>query len=114
MLWILTWAQSTASILHAYMRLEQRALAKTPDWMTRLRMGRTAFLASSFGLLLAVALCAAEVVPRWLFVPYTVQWLETLWGISRPAVGFKPKSIGYRQLAISSVFTLLFMIAWRL
>jgi hypothetical protein len=56
---------------------------------------------------------AADFAPRWIFVPFALQWLEMLWGITHPAVGFKPKAIGYRQLAVSTLFTALFVITWR-
>jgi hypothetical protein len=45
--------------------------------------------------------------------PYALQWLETIWGsLVKPAVGYKPSIIGFRQLAISSMFTVLFIITW--
>jgi hypothetical protein len=37
---------------------------------------------------------------------------ETVWGAANPAVKAKPTAIGVRQLVISSLFTLAFILAW--
>jgi len=112
-LWLLTWAQSTTAIVYTYLRLEQRTLAAVPHIGARLRMGTPALTCSTLALVTVSALCAVRVLPPWLFVSYAVQWLETLNGVRRPAIGFKPIRIGWRQLTVSVVFTLLFIIGWR-
>ena len=44
---------------------------------------------------------------------HLLQWLETLYGaLLRPAVGYKPTRIGFRQLGVSTLFTLVFIAAW--
>jgi hypothetical protein len=113
LLWVLTWAQSGASIFHAYLRLAQRTLASQPEGSERWRMGRAALVFTSLNLAAAAVLSSAGFAPRWIFVPFGLQWLETLWGITHPAVGFRPKAIGYRQLAVTTLFTALFIITWR-
>jgi len=113
LLWALTWAQSSASIVHAYLRLAQRGLDRRPAPTECWRMGRAALFVTSLNLVFAVGLGFSLGVSHWLAVPFTLQWLETLWGITHPAVGLKPKAIGYRQLAVSTLFTLLFILAWR-
>ena len=114
LLWGLAWLQSAASIVYAYLRLAQRPLKGIPTHMLRWQMARRALLYSSFNLLLALGLVMGSLVPAWIFLPYLLQWLETLWGaLIRPAVGVKPTRIGLRQLAVSTLFTLLFILAWR-
>jgi len=109
----LVWLQSAASIVYAYLRLEQRTLPGQPDRATAWRMGRRALLYTTFNLLLVVALAIAGFLPPLLPLPYALQWAETVWGgLFRPAVGFKPTAIGFRQLAVSSLFTVLFILAW--
>ncbi len=118
-LWLLTWLQSAASIVYAYLRLEQRTwpvkgeqaegVKRSELW----RMGKRALQYTSFNLALTLALGWSTLLPRWLFIPYLLQWLETLWGITHPAVGWKPTAIGIRQLIVSSLFTVLFIICWR-
>jgi hypothetical protein len=56
----------------------------------------------------------AGFLPPFLFVPYALQWGETLYGSLRPAVGFKPARIGVRQLIVSTLFTILFIITWQI
>jgi hypothetical protein len=109
----LVWLQSAASIVYAYLRLEQRSLPEMPERSTALRRGRRALLYTSFNLLLVSGLALAGFLPQLLPLPYLLQWAETVWGsLFRPAVGYKPTAIGFRQLAVSSLFTLLFILTW--
>lgn len=116
-LWALTWLQSAASIVYAYLRLGQRELepdqasAKSrSDWR---RMGSRAFLYTSFNLVLSLGSGVANLIPRFVFVPFLLQWAETVWGIQNPAVGWKPTRIGIRQLIVSILWTVLFIWVWR-
>lgn len=114
-LFVLTWFQSAASIVYAYLRLEQRGLAEMPATAERVRLGWRALLYTGFNFLAVLGLSLAEVLPAWLFLPYGLQWLETLYGtLVRPAVGAKPTAIGVRQLIVSSLFTLLFILTWNI
>jgi hypothetical protein len=118
-LWLLTWLQSAASIVYAYLRLQQRELPvkreqtagveSSEQWI----MGKRALQYTSFNLAFSLALGWSAWLPRWIFIPFLVQWLETLWGITHPATGWKPTAIGVRQLIISTLFTLLFIVFWR-
>ncbi len=112
-LWLLTWLQSGASIVHAYMRLAQRSLRDMPDRATEWRMGRDAIGFTSFNVLFTLVLGLLGWLPRLIFVPYLVQWLETLWGTFHPAVRFKPVVIGVRQLIVSTLWTVLFILVMR-
>ena len=112
-LWLLTWLQSAASIVYAYLRLEQRTQAKDPDRSDAWSMGARALQYTSFNLMLSLILGWIAWLPRWIFVPFLVQWLETLWGTTHPAIGWKPTAIGIRQLTVSILFTVLFIVTWR-
>lgn len=109
-LWALCWLQSAASIVHAYLRLEQRGLATTPDLSTRLNMARRALLYTGFNVIATAALALAGFLPPLIFIPFAVQFAETVWGTLRPAVGARPTAIGVRQLIVSTLFTLLFIL----
>jgi hypothetical protein len=111
-LFILCWLQSAASIVYAYLRLEQRDLKTVPDRPTRIGMARRALLYTTFNLVAVLILSIRAILPQYLFLPYALQWVETLWGTMNPAVGVKPTRIGMRQLAVSSLFTILFIITW--
>jgi hypothetical protein len=111
-LFLLTWFQSAASIVYAYLRLEQRELKELPDSPARLRMARRALLYTTFNFLTVLILSVTGVLPRLLWLPYALQWAETLWGTAHPAIGYKPTAIGIRQLIVSSLFTVLFILTW--
>jgi hypothetical protein len=111
-LWLLVWFQSAASIVYAYLRLAQRALKQAPDLAGRLRMGARALAYTTFNLAAVSLFVLAGYLPPLLPVAYGLQWLESVYGTLRPAVGLKPTQIGIRQLIVSSLFTLLFILAW--
>jgi hypothetical protein len=111
-LFALVWMQSAASIVYAYLRLEQRELSSIPDSLTRIRMATRALLYTSFNLAISILLAILHILPPLIPLPFLLQWIETLIGTLRPAVGFKPTRIGLRQLLVSSLFTVLFIIAW--
>ncbi|GAB4500644.1 MAG: YwiC-like family protein [Anaerolineales bacterium] len=113
LLWILVWFQSAASIVYAYLRLEQRQWREMPDGGGRLRAGARALAYSGFNLLLAAILAFGGRISFWVWIPFLIQFGETLWGTLRPAVGAKPVAIGMRQLAVSALFTLAFILSWR-
>ncbi|MEW5871881.1 MAG: YwiC-like family protein [Chloroflexota bacterium] len=113
-LFVLTWLQSAASIVYAYLRLEQRDLAEMPALPSRLRMAWRALLYTTFNLLVVTILSLMDILPPFLVAPYALQWLETLWGTFKPAIGVKPTAIGIRQLVVSSLFTALFILVWRI
>lgn len=116
-LWMFTWLQSAASIVYAYLRLSQREMSQEQaagtsrsEWW---RMGIRAFIYTSFNLVLSTFLGVAKLIPIFIFVPFALQWLETIWGIFNPAVGWKPTHIGIRQLIVSILWTVLFVLTWR-
>lgn len=112
-LWVLVWLQSAASIVFAYMRLEQRKLEYLPSVPARLRLGYRAIMYTSLNVLAAGVGGLLDFLPSLIFVPYLLQWLETAWGTIRPAIGAKPVHIGVRQLLVSTLFTIIFIFCWR-
>lgn len=113
-LWLLIWLQSAASIVYAYLRLEHRGQAEFPERSEQWAMGKRALQYTSFNLMLSILLGWSTLTPHWIFIPFLLQWLETLWGITHPATGWKPTAIGIRQLIVSILFTILFIVSWRL
>jgi len=112
-LWGLTWLQSAASIVYAYLRLEQRGQAQSPERAEKWKMGRRALAYTSFNLAASLTLGWVAILPAWVFAPFLVQWLETIWGITHPATGWKPVRIGMRQTIVSALWTILFVLVWR-
>jgi len=76
-------------------------------------MGFRAALYTSFNLASSLSLSLLAVLPSLIFIPFLLQWLETLWGITHPATGWKPIRIGMRQLIVSTLWTVLFIMLWR-
>ncbi len=113
-LWLLAWLQSGASILYAYLRLEQRVLPRVPERAELWRMARPALAFTSFNVVFALVVGLAGFLPRLILLPYLVQWLEALWGTLHPAIKFKPVRIGVRQLTVSSLWTVLFVVVWNI
>jgi len=116
-LWAWIWLQSSASIVYAYLRLEQRELKQDQESVKSRsglwKMGRRALLYTSFNLFVSLMLGWAGIVPQLIFIPFLLQWLETIWGITHPAIGWKPTRIGVRQLIVSILWTILFILFWR-
>lgn len=112
-LWLLVWLQSAASIVYAYLRLEQRERTDGPARGDLWKMGYRAALYTSFNLVLSGTLGLLAVLPRLIFIPFLIQWLETMWGIFNPARGWKPTHIGIRQLIVSILWTIAFVLTWR-
>lgn len=114
--WLFLWAwlQSAASIVYAYLRLEQRELkqdqAAVMSGSEKWALGKRAFLYTSFNLGASLILGWANWIPQFIFIPFLVQWLETIWGITHPAAGWKPVRIGVRQTIVSIFWTILFII----
>ena len=113
-LWILVWLQTAASIVHAYMRLEQRELRQMPAPKELWKLGLPALIYTTLNLVMTLSLGLAARLPSLLFVPYLVQWLETVWGVFHPALQWKPTRIGVRQLIVSTLWTILFIVTWRI
>jgi hypothetical protein len=112
LLWILTWFQSAASIVYAYLRLEQREWRTAPTVGNRFRAGWRALAYTGLNLGLSLGLGLAGIIPGLVWLAYLLQFAETLFGTAQPAIGAKPVQIGVRQLIVSSLFTLLFILAW--
>ena len=113
LLFILCWMQSAASIVYAYLRLEQRELSSLPNQAQKISMGSRTLLYTSFNLVGITLLAYFAILPRLLPLAFAIQWLEAIWGTFYPAIGWKPTRIGLRQLVISIFFTLLFILAWK-
>jgi len=59
-------------------------------------------------------LALADWVPTFVPLAFLIQPLEVIWGTYHPAISVAPKKIGIRQLIISSLFTIVFIITWLL
>lgn len=111
-LWVLTWLQSAGSITYAALRLEQRIWTADPGIAQKLRAARRALTYTTFNTLFALVSGLLGWIPPWVWLAFAVQWAECLWGAWRPAIRTRPTAIGVRQLVVSSIFTIIFILAW--
>jgi O-antigen/teichoic acid export membrane protein len=113
-LFILIWLQSAASIVYIYLRLDQRDWETVPSKFERFKHARRALSYACFNFIFVLIFSLSKDIPQFLPIPYALQLLETICGSFRPAIGLKPTYLGFRQLAVSSIFTLLFVIFWNI
>ena len=86
-----------------------------PDRRARFTTAAGPVLFAGANLLAAILLGPlAGLQPRWVFVPFALQFAETLWGTDHPAIRARPAAIGTRQLIVSALFTVLFIVALRI
>ena len=112
LLWLLLWLQSSASIVYAYLRLQQRRWRASLSIEKRLRMGWRSLLYTTFNMVIVGLLGLFAVVSPCLWLAYAIQWAETVWGVFRPAIGWRPTRIGLRQFGVSTLFTIAFLLTW--
>ena len=112
MLWLLVVLQNAASIVYAYLRLEQRVLALEPDLAGKIRMARRALSYGTFNLLLTAGLSLAGIIPGLVWLAFTIQWVEIIYGTLSPAIKVKPVVVGVRQMVVSILFTVCLILTW--
>ncbi len=113
LLWLLSWLQSAASIVYAYLRLEQRGWDEIPPVAERFRAGHRALMYAGFNVVLTLVLGLSRSIPPWVWLAYALQFAEVLWGTWRPATKMPPSRIGIRQMIVSTLFTVIFILTWR-
>jgi hypothetical protein len=106
-LWLVSWFQASASIVHVYLRLTQRQWESTPTLWRRARMGLRSLSYSLFNWLGSMFLSTRLGISLGLPLAFTLQLLDVLDGVFRPAVGHRPATIGLRQLLFSALFFVL-------
>jgi hypothetical protein len=113
LLWVLVWFQSAASIVYAYLRLEQRQWKSVPNMVTRFKSANRALAYTLFNLVLSLILGTFNIIPILVSLPFLLQAAESLWGTINPALGEKPVAVGVRQLIVTTLFSILFILTWR-
>lgn len=109
-IWLLPGAQSAASIVHMFLRLEQRGLDAAPPLGARLRQGAVPMAAHAVGVLLAMSAWSAGYAGPAVALAMLIPAIEGGWSVLRPQVGFTPKRLGMRQLAVSGAAMALLLI----
>jgi hypothetical protein len=105
--WALSALQSGASIVHMFLRLDQRQLYMLPSWRTRLRTGTVPMLAHLAAFAAAVLAASLGNASMLVVLGLAIPAVEGAWSIARPPLRPTPKQLGVRQLAVSSAAMLL-------
>jgi hypothetical protein len=112
LLWGLSWLQVVGTILYAYLRLNQRQLKERPPQKELFKMSSGSFQFNTALFAGVLILTFAGWIPNYLPLAFLIQPLEVVWGTYHPYISVSPKRIGIRQLIISSLFTIVFIITW--
>lgn len=113
-LWGLSWLQVSGTILYAYLRLEQRSLRSKPSQQELWKMSGEALVFNGVLMIGVLIFSLGGWLPTFIPIAFLIQPIEVLWGTYHPAISTSPKKIGIRQLIISSLFTVIFIIPWLL
>ena len=113
LLWLLLWAQAIASILHVYLRLNQRRLDNRPKRIDQISKARPALAVGAVNVLVVAALGQVGITATWLFLAYLLQFTEIVWATRTPTPTARPTAIGLRQMAVTTLFTIVFVLIWK-
>ncbi len=113
-LFLLTWLQSAASIVHVYIRLEQRILKESHSLGWHFNKALPSLGFHAFNLAVSGVLVAFAMVNWWVLGAFLLMLFCSLAGVIRPACGYRPSKIGIQQLVASLAFVLIMMLAYLL
>lgn len=111
-LWAIAWLQSAASIVLVYQRLQERSLDAPGGFSVRFHRAARSLAYHSFNLALVLLLWRLLALPWLVALASALMLLDALDSLRVPALGWKPKRIGLRQLLASSLFMILGVIGF--
>ncbi|NUM54978.1 MAG: YwiC-like family protein [Candidatus Hydrogenedentes bacterium] len=107
LVWLLPGLHSSASVVHMFLRLDQRRWEEAGALSRRLRLGTGPFAHHAANVVFACAFWAAGYVSILGVVAFVLCFADGVWAILVPQVGHTPKQLGMRQLAVSAIFSVL-------
>jgi hypothetical protein len=113
LVWLLPGLHSSASVVHMFLRLDQRRWDNAGTLDRRLRLGVVPTIHHGANVAVAVAFYSMGLLSIAGVVAFVVCLVEGVWAIVVPQVGHTPKRLGMRQLAVSAVFALLMCAAFQ-
>ena len=111
-LWIVLWIQSSGSIVHMFLRLEQRRLKSMPTLRERWRRGAFPIAHHAANTGLACIATAFGAAPGLVAVAFSITLIEGVMAVQYPPIGHTPRQLGMRQLTTSSIFVALVATAY--
>lgn len=113
-LWVISWLQSAASIVHIHLRLHQRESTDVGNWRDKLALGWRSLAYHGFNLAAGLVGWFLFDLPAEIPLAFSLVLLDGLHGVLVPATGYRPARIGLRQLLFSSAFFVISAIGfWR-
>ncbi len=113
-LWILTGLQAAGAIIYVFRSLAYRRMSAAPAWPDRWRLAWRALLFNLFNLLFVGGLALAGAVPAGAALAFGLMLAEVIYGnLMRPPAGVRPVIIGLRQTAVTILFSLALILAYR-
>lgn len=113
-LWWIVGLQAAGAILTVYLRLEQRRWKQIPTRSTLQRAGQPTLALHAAALLITSILVWRGAVPPLVVPAFVLVLLDATWITFRPDPQAMPRQIGFHQLAVTTAFTLLVVLAYLL
>ena len=107
LLWLLPGIHSSASVVHMFLRLEQRRWTDPGSLPLRLKLGLIPIAHHAANSAIAIFFYAEGRISIAGVIAFLLCLVEGAWSVSRPQVGHTPKQLGMRQLAVSTAFSFL-------
>lgn len=111
LVWLLPGLHSSASVVHMFLRLEQRRWADAGALSRRLLLGTGPIAHHGGNVAVVILLCATGNISIMAVLAFVVCLIEGALSVVKPQIGHTPKQLGMRQLAISTVFSILMCVA---
>ena len=111
-LWLLVWYQSMGAVANVYLHLEQRAWSSGVALSQRLRAGTRTLGLHAAALTLAILFVAPGYAPPAILLAFAITLLAAVYGVIRPLTGARPRTIGLRQLFVTTLFTAVMLAAY--
>lgn len=113
-LWALTWLQSAAAIANVYLRLDQRRWTEARPWPLRLAAGTRTLAHHGAGLGAALLFVLVGQAPPLVIGAFAIPFVDAVDTVWRPRLGARPAQIGIRQLAVTTAFVAVMVVAFLL
>ena len=103
-LWLLMWLYAVVSVFYIYLRLAQRRLTTLPAVTERLLMGRTAMRVGALALVAVSCASFFGALPRFTPLAWLLVQLQIIIGTLYPAIGYRPTTLGLKQVGATALF----------
>ena len=111
-LWLVMFLQTSGSIVHMFLRLQQRRLDASPPLSERLRTGAKPLAHHTLNLVITAGLAGAGLIPALVVAAMAITVVEGIYSVLNPPVNRNIKQLGMRQLWVSTAFVAVMLAAF--